>query len=163
MSGSSTASQASVDDLSARIQRNEMIFAAFNLAALPLHDIDTGLAAGKAESTDVPNARAAVRLFALTNWDSSLKVEAETLRGHAADLLKALDDGDIEKAKDPAHQLHEGWHDFSDKLWAVLAKDLPADAGGVSAHSTDDTTPAAGSTASMGTTPQAGATPAAAH
>jgi hypothetical protein len=152
-SGSSTASQASIDDLTARVQRNEMMFAVFNLSALPLHAMDESIAGGTVESTYVPNARAAVRLLALTNWDSTLKAEAETLRGHAADLLKALDDGNIDAAKDPAHELHEGYHDFADKVWAVIAKDLPADAGGVAPHTDDEGTPAAGAS-----TPAAGAT-----
>ena len=153
-SGSSTASQASVDELSARIQRNEMLFAVVNLSALPLHTIDESLAEGKAESTFVPDARAAVRFLALTNWDSTLRAEAETLRGHAAALLQALDDGDLEAAKGPAHDLHEGYHDFADKIWAVVAKDLPPDAGGVAPHTDDASTPAGG-----GTTPVAGTTP----
>jgi hypothetical protein len=145
--GSSNASQASVDDLSSRIQRNEMLFAAITIASLPLHDMDVSLTAGKAESNFVPAARETVRLFALTNWDASLKAEAAKLQQDAAGLLKALDDGNVDAAKDPAHQLHEGWHDFSDKLWGVLAKDLPADAGGVSGNSADDSTPGAVATA----------------
>ena len=151
-SGSSNASQASVDDLSARIQRNEMLFATFSLSALPLHAMDTSIASGTVESTYVPNARSAVRLLALTNWDSSLKAEADTVRGHAVDLLKALDDGNIDAAKDPAHELHEGYHDFSDKVWAILAKDLPADAGGVAPDDEDASTPAADATPAAGGT-----------
>ena len=130
-----------------------MLFASVSLASLPLHAMDESLAAGKAESTFVPAARSAVRIFALTDWDPSLKTEAEQLRGNAVDLLKALNDGNLDAAKDPAHQLHETYHDFSDKVWAIVAKDLPADAGGVSPH--DD----AEATTGTNTTPAAGATP----
>jgi hypothetical protein len=151
-SGSSTASQASVDDLNARIQRNEMMFALFNLSALPLHAMDESIAAGTIETTYVPNARSAVRLLALTNWDSTLKAEAEIIRGHAVDLLKALDDGNVDAAKDPAHELHEGYHDFSDKAWAIVAKDLPPDAGGVPAHDDGEATPASGATTTASST-----------
>ncbi len=150
---SSTASQASVEQLSARVQRNEMLFASVTIGALPLHAMDESLAEGTAESTFVPAARSAVRIFALTDWDPSLKTEADTLHGHAVDLLKALDAGDVDAAKDPAHELHEGYHDFSDKVWAIVTKDLPPDAGGVSPHDEEAATPAAGTTPNSGSTP----------
>lgn len=150
---SSSASQASVEQLSARVQRNEMLFASVTLASLPLHAMDESLAEGKAESNFVPAARSAVRIFALTEWDPTLKADAETLRGHAVDLLKALDDGDVDAAKDPAHELHEGAHDFSDKVWAIVAKDLPEDAGGVAPHDEEEATPAAGTTPTADSTP----------
>ena len=150
---SSSASQANFEQLSARVQRNEMLFASVTLGSLPLHAMDESLAEGTAESTFVPAARSAVRIFALTDWDPSLKAEAEQVHGHAVDLLKALDEGDLDAAKDPAHELHESYHDFSDKVWAIVAKDLPADAGGVAPHDDEEATPAAA------TTPAASATP----
>lgn len=161
--GSSTASQASIETLSARVQRNEMLFAAVNIGALPLHDMDESIAAGNVDAKFVPMTRSAVRFLALTNWSSDLKADADAVHAHAVDLLKALDDGNVAAATDPAHELHEGWHEFLDRLWGVLAKDLPADAGGVSGHHEESTTPAAGTTTSAGTTPKAGATTAAAH
>ena len=142
----SSASQASIEQLAARVQRNEMLFAVVNLSALPLHDMDESLAAGKADGKFVPSTRSAVRLFALTDWDAALKDEAQILRGHAADLLKALDDGNVDAAKDPAHQLHEGYHDFADRVWAIVAKDLPPDAGGVPPARNDEATPVASAT-----------------
>ncbi len=149
---SSTASQASVEQLSARVQRNEMLFASVTLSSLPLHAMDESLAEGKAESTFVPTTRSAVRILALTDWDPSLKAEADAVLGHAVDLLKALDEGDLAAAKDPAHELHETYHDFADKIWAIVAKDLPADAGGVSPHD-EEVTPTAGTTPTAGSTP----------
>jgi hypothetical protein len=137
---SSTASQASIEQLSARVQRNEMLFASVTLSSIPLHAIDESIAEGKAETTFVPTVRSVVRIFALTDWDASLKAEAEQIHGHAVDLLKALSDGDLAAAKDPSRELHEGYHQFADKVWAIVAKDLPADAGGVSQHD-DHATP----------------------
>jgi hypothetical protein len=146
-SGSSTASQASVDDLAATVQQNAEMFALITIGAIPLHDMDETIAAGTIDPKFVPNTRTTVRVLALTDWDSSLKADADTVHGHAVDLLKALEDGDVEAAKDPAHELHEGWHEFSDEAWAVVAKDLPPDAGGVAPdEDEEETTPAAGTT-----------------
>jgi hypothetical protein len=157
---SSNTSQETIDAVNARMQRNEMLFAVVTMRSLGLHDMDESLAAGTIESSFSGNTRTAIRLFALTDWDPSLAADAEELRGHAVDLLKALEDEDVDAAAAAAKELHDGEHDFSNEVWAILAADLPADAGGVEAH---DDEPAAGETAegdghSDDETPAAGAT-----
>jgi len=147
-SSETNASQASVDDLAARTQRNEQLFAAVTIGNIPLHAMDESIMGGTIEASFVPNVRTVVRLLALTDWSPSLKADADALHGHAVELLKALSDADVEAAKEPAHALHEGWHEFSDKLWGEIAKDLPPDAGGVEPDHADDMTPAATGTAS---------------
>lgn len=154
----SNASQTSVDQLAARTQRNEMLFAVVNVSALPLHEMSVSLNGGKVDPTFVPMTRTTIRLLALTNWDTTLKGDADKVRGHAVDLLKALEDGNLDAAKDPADKLHDGYHDFSGKVWEVVAKDLPPDAGGVAPHS-DEATPAPTSVSPGNSSPIAGVTP----
>jgi hypothetical protein len=147
-STASNASQASVDDLTARIQRNEQLFAAVTIGNVPLHDMDESIKAGTIEASFVPNVRTVVRLLALTNWSATLKADADALHGHAVDLLRALSDADVAAAKAPSEALHDGWHEFSDKLWGELAKDLPPDAGGVAPDDAEMTPAAAGTATS---------------
>jgi hypothetical protein len=152
----------SINELNTRVSRDEMMYAILQINSLGLHDMDEGLKAGTIESSYAPNTRTAVRLLALTGWTPDLKPEADTLHGHAVDLLKALEDEDIDAASAAATELHEGAHQFTDKVWAVVAADLPPDAGGVAAHDDEEEgTPAAGETPSgdHAETPAAGATP----
>jgi hypothetical protein len=139
----SSASQAAIDELSARVQRNEMMYAVLTLGTLELHDMDVGLnETGEVEPSYVPNTRTAVRLLALTNWDASVKGDADALHEHAVSLLKALRENDVDTAKTEATALHEGVHQFMDGVWAIVAAGLPADAGGVDEHADDaDETP----------------------
>jgi hypothetical protein len=149
----SSASQAEITEVSNRIQRNEMLYALTTLSTLGLHAMDESLAEGTIDSSFARNTRTAIRMFALTNWDATLQEDAETLRGHAVDLLAALNDEDVEAAADAAHELHEGEHDFSDAAWAIVAKDLPPDAGGVEEHEEEPAgTPGAEGTPSASTT-----------
>jgi hypothetical protein len=155
----------SIDELNTRVSNDEMMYAILQINSLGLHDMDEGLRAGTIESSYAPNTRTAVRLLALTGWSDDLKPEADTLHGHAVDLLKALEDEDVEAASAASAELHEGAQQFTDKVWAVVAADLPPDAGGVAAPDDDEEegTPAAGETPAddheMAETPAAGATP----
>jgi hypothetical protein len=155
----------SIDELNARVTNDEMMYAILHVNMLGLHDMDEGLQAGTIESSYAPNTRTAVRLLALTDWSDDLQGDADALHGHAVDLLKALEDQDIDAAAAAASELHEGAHQFTDKVWAAVAADLPPDEGGVSAHDDEEEggTPTAGETPSdeheMTETPAAGATP----
>ena len=153
----------SINELNTRVSRDEMMYAILQINSLGLHDMDEGLKAGTIESSYAPNTRTAVRLLALTGRTPDLKPEAATLHGHAVDLLKALQDEDIDAASAAATELHEGAHQFTDKVWAVVAADLPPDEGGVAPHDDDeeDGTPVAGETPSgdHAETPAPGATP----
>ncbi|MEX2246451.1 MAG: hypothetical protein WEC75_07165 [Dehalococcoidia bacterium] len=142
---SSTPSQQSVDALAARVERNEMLFAVITIGTLPLHNMDEALdAGGPIESNFIPDTREAIRLLALTDWSSDLADEADLVRIHAVDLLAALEDDDVETAAGHAHDLHEGAHDFSAAVWAVLAASLPPDAGGEEEHEETEGTEEAG-------------------
>lgn len=150
-----SAAQANVDRIDARVQRNEMMSAIITLDGLPLHEMDVSLAASTVESAFVPDTRTAIRMLKLTNWVDELKDDADKLHGEAVNLLKALEADNVDAAKAPAHNLHEGAHEFHRAVWAVLARDLPSDAGG------PEPTEAAGAdeTPAAGTTPAAGSTP----
>lgn len=146
-SGSSSASQGSVDDLTARVQRNEMLFALVSIDGIELHDIDDSINKDATiGATFAPDVRKFVRLMALTNWDASIKSEAQDVHDTAVTLLKAIEDGNVEAAKGPATETHESAHDFTAKAWNIIVKDLPVDAGGPQAHDEDEATPAAGAT-----------------
>lgn len=131
---SDSASQSSIDELSARVQRNEQMAAVLEMNKLGLHDMDESLAAGTIESSFAPNTRTAIRVLALTDWEDDFSEDAGIVQEHAVDLLKALEDEDIAGAARHAKELHELGHDFTDAVWAKLAADLPADAGGVAPH-----------------------------
>ncbi len=144
---SSSASQSSIDEASARIQRNEQMAAVLEMDKLELHDMSDSLALGTVDASFVPNTRTAIRVFALTNWDPSLKADATELQTHATDLLKALETQFMADAARHAFELHELAHDFGEDVWRILAKDLPEDAGGVGEHEdAPETTPAADGT-----------------
>ena len=151
------ASQQAVDAVSARVQRNEQMFALVSLSKLELHGMDESLADGMVETSFVPNTRAAVRLLALTDWDTSVDADATAVHEHAVALLKALEAEDLDAASNAAHELHEGAHDLDRAVWAIIAKDLPPDAGGPQPEDEESAeTPAADHGAE---TPEAAATP----
>lgn len=146
--GSSNASQQTVDQLSDRMERNEMLFAYISIGNIPLHEIDDTLngEGGPIEATFAPDVREFVRIMALTNWDDELAAEAETVRQAGLDLLAALEDGDAEAAKPLAPGMHNGWHDFSEKVFAAVAEGLPPEEGGPEPHEEEEGTPAAEAT-----------------
>ena len=121
---SSTAQQSDVDTITARVQRNEMMFALVEIRVPVLHEMSETIAAGTIETTFVPITREALRLFALTDW-GSLQAQADELTKSADSLLTALRDNDVEAAKEPAASLHEGWHDFSVAAWEEVEKGTP--------------------------------------
>jgi hypothetical protein len=157
--------QADVDTISARVQRNEMMFAIITLGNLGLHDIDETLNdTGVVDPEFAPSARAAVRLLALTDWAPDVQARADAAREEGVTLLKALEDEDVEAARPAATALHEEAHELDEEVWAILAADLAPDEGGVEEHEDEPTPAADGTPASEGTeeaeeTPAAGATP----
>jgi hypothetical protein len=142
-SSENSASQASVEELTARTQRNEMMVAAITIGKLPLHDMNEAIDDGNVESTFIPDTRLLIRVLALTDWSDALQADADTLRGHAVELLAALDNGDVEAAKPHATETHEGWHQFAPDIWAELTAGLPPEAGGPEEHDEGETTPGA--------------------
>ena len=160
----SSASQASIDELAARIQQNQMLNAAITLSDLPEHEMDAAAQGGKIDNKYVPTARMLVRITALTDWTPELSALNQKLHDDSVKLLQALDDGeDIGVIKPLSQAVHEDWHVFTERAWDVVAKSLPSDAGGPrptavpssSGSSTphESMTPAAGGM----TTPPAGA------
>lgn len=124
-------SQASVDAINERIQRNEMMFAVIELGGLGLHDMDVALNEDETiDSSFVPITRTAIRLLALTNWTPEFQEDAASVREDAEALLAALQADDLEAAKQHATALHGSEHDLNAAVWNHLAADLPEDAGG---------------------------------
>jgi hypothetical protein len=127
----SSASQASIDQLAARVQQDEMLNGLLTIADLPVHTMDESAQKGTIDNKYVPTARTLVRITALTNWSEPLKADATKLHDDAVTLLKGLDNGDdVSLVKKPSQTVHEDWHLFTDAAWKVVAKDLPPDAGG---------------------------------
>jgi hypothetical protein len=115
-----TATQATVADLAARVQRNEMISATLALGGLPLHDIDESIAAGDVPSNAIPTMRTVIRFTSLTDWTSDLQPDATAIHDSAAALIEALESGDADAAKEHSAAVHEGTHDFTVAAWDVL-------------------------------------------
>ena len=148
----SNASQARVDQLAARVQRNEQLDAWVTITNMPLHALDESIQGGTIDNKYVPTLRMLVRLTALTDWSNDVKADATNLHDDAVTLLQALDAGkSAAEAKGLSTSVHEDWHMFGPKLGDILAKDLPADAGGPEGQHED----------AMQSTPGAGMTPAA--
>ena len=127
----SSASQASIDQLAARVQQDEMLNALVTIAGLPMHQMDESAQNGTIDNKYVPTARTLVRVTALTNWSEPLKASAAKMHDDAVTLLKGLDNGDdVSLIKKLSQTAHEDWHLFILAAWDVVAKDLPPDAGG---------------------------------
>ena len=126
-----SASQASIDQLAARVQQDEMLNALVTIAGLPLHQMDESAQKGTIDNKYVPTARTLIRVTALTNCSEPLKADAAKIHDDAVTLLKGLDSGDdVSLIKKLSQTAHEDWHLFIDDAWNVVAKDLPPDAGG---------------------------------
>jgi hypothetical protein len=142
--------QASLDALTLRVQRDEMLNAWVTISSLPLHDLDTALQGGKIDGKYVPTLRTAIRVLALTGWTDDVKPSTTKFHDDAVALLQALNAGKTaDETKALSTTLHEDWHMFGTGVGNAVAKDLPADAGGPAptAAPASSTTPSAGSTA----------------
>ena len=136
-----SASQASIDELAARVQRNQMLNAVITLAGLPMHEMDSAAQTGKIDNKFLPSTRTLVRVVALTEWSPELRADATKLHDDSVTLLQALDAGKDAAAIKPLSQsMHEDWHMFLESAWDVVAKDLPAGAGGPRAKPDDEST-----------------------
>ncbi len=148
---SSSASQASIDELTQRVQRNEMLNAWVTISALPIHDLDEELQSGTIDSKYVPTLRTLIRVLALTDWTNDIKPEMTSYHDDAVKLFQAMNAGkSADDLKEMSNALHEHQHEFPSTVGNVIAAGLPADAGGPEAAHDDASsgaTPAADSTA----------------
>ncbi len=155
-------SQAAVATLTARVQRDSMLHGVLAIDGLDLHGMAEAIADGQLETTHAPMTRELVRVLALTDW-GDLQGDADTLRGHASDLLAAIEDNDLATAQEHAPELHEVAHQFTTDAWAKLTEAMPelpaGDDHGATPGAGDDhgaATPAGGHDDMM---PTAAATP----
>lgn len=123
------ASQAAIATLTARVQRDEMFAGVRAIDELPLHEMADTIEEGTFEASFAPTTRSLVRVLALTDWGAR-QTDADALRGHAEELLAAIEANDIAKAKEHAPTLHEAAHQFSTDVWESLTAQMPGDAGG---------------------------------
>lgn len=132
---SGDAAGAAADQLTARVQRDEMLNAVITISALPIHDLDTAAQNGKIDNKYVPSVRLIVRELALTDWTSDVQPLTTKFHDDAVKLLQALDAGkDVDTIKPLSQAMHQDYHTFQEPAWNTLAKDLPPDAGGPSAQ-----------------------------
>jgi hypothetical protein len=153
----SSASQQAVDELTVRVQRNEMVTAVLAIGGLPLHDIDEAVQEGPIPSNAVPSMRTLARLTGITEWNSELGAAADQIHADALAFIEAAEADDMEEAKRLSTAVHEGVHQFTTDAWPVLAPGI-AEAGGEHAAET----PAAEGTPADdhgGTMPEAEVTP----
>ena len=176
---SSSVTQESLDETNARVQRNEMIWATNAMEQLPVHDVNEALTDLEANvpSDAIPTMRALARIISVTNWDETLRADAEAIADHALATIAAIEENDREAAAEHSTEAHDGYHDFTVKAWEHLAPGTSAgdDHGGGTSQDGDDgddhggdETPAADATAEDGDdhgedsgdgTPTPGATP----
>jgi hypothetical protein len=128
---STAASQASIDQLTTRIQRDEMLHAWVAISNLPVHDLDVTLQGGKIDGKYVPTLRTLIRLLALTEFTPAVQPAATQLHDDAVSLFTAMNSG-LEPAKlqTMSMTVHSEFDKFSPALGDEVAKDLPANAGG---------------------------------
>lgn len=125
-SSESNDSSEAILQLTERVRRDEMMFAAVTIANLPIHDLDTGVQNGTIGGEYVPTARTVIRITALTDWAPELREQAQQMHDNAVALFEALDAGaDVEEIKPLSQAVHEDWHMFPNDAWDFLAKDLP--------------------------------------
>jgi hypothetical protein len=128
---SSSASQQSIDELTARVQRDEMLNAWVTVSNLPLHDFDAELQGGKIDGKYVPALRTLIRVLALTDWSNDLKEFTMRMHDEAVALFRGLNAGEEASAlKDRSAALHVDADAFGSTVGNVIGKGLPADAGG---------------------------------
>jgi hypothetical protein len=128
---SSTAAQSSIDALTARVQRDEMLNAWIAASAIPIHDQDTIVQGGKIDGKYVPALRTLIRVLALTDFSPAVKPAAQQLHDDAVALLQALDAGKDAATVGPmSAKVHAESDKFNPALGSEVAKDLPVDAGG---------------------------------
>ena len=128
---SSSPAQQSIDDLTARVQRDEMLNAWVTISNMPLHDLDTELQGGKIDGKYVPTPRTLIRVLALTDWSSDLKQFTTTMHDDAVALFRGLNNGEEATAlKDRSAAMHVDGDSFGATVGNVIGKDLPADGGG---------------------------------
>ncbi len=128
---SSTAAQSSVDALTARVQRDEMLNAWVTVSALPIHDLDATLQGGKIDGKYVPALRTLIRVLALTDFSPAIKPAAQQLHDDAVALFQALNAGkDAATVSPMSAKVHAESDKFDPALGSEVAKDLPVDAGG---------------------------------
>lgn len=161
------ASQEAVATLTARVERDEMLQGVLAIDGLDLHGMAETIADGTLESSHAPTTRTLVRILGLSQW-GALQDDADALRGHATDLLAAIEDNDLATAQEHAPEMHEAAHQFTTDVWADLTKSMPELPGGDGHGATpgaDDhgsATPGADATPADehgDMTPAAGATP----
>jgi hypothetical protein len=139
--GDSNASAQNVDDINARIQRNEMAVALLGIGALPLHDIDETIASGdEIPGNAIPSMRTIIRLVTITEWDTELQADADAIKASAEAFITAAESDDHGAVAEHATAIHDGWHDFSEMAWDVVA---PGTGG---EHSDGDDTPSSDET-----------------
>ncbi len=156
LQASITALQTEIADSSVRVQRNEILQALVTIDGLRLHEIDEALNEADAaiDPTFVPRTRLFIRMQSLTSWPDELTAEGQNVLAAGIELLKALEDGDVEAAKGPATAVHEGSHEFNEQAWNVAVEGLPADAGGSEPNDEEaNGTPEAGETPAPEATP----------
>ena len=143
---SSSTSQASIHELTQRVQRNEMINAWVTISALPIHELDDTMQQGTIDPDYIPTLRTLIRVLVLTEWSSDIQPEMTAYHDDAVKLYQALNAGKTAAdVKAMSGALHLRQHEFPTTVGNVIAGTLPADAGGPEGtHSDDAQTPADG-------------------
>lgn len=85
------------------------------------HDLETSLQAGTLPPGAYGTVRQARIVTQATDWPEALQADAAAEAAQLQALENALKNEDVNAAKDPAHQVHEGGHDLSAKAYTWLS------------------------------------------
>jgi len=90
--------------------------------------IDETIAAGEEiPNNAIPSMRTVIRLITITEWDSDLQADADAIKESAEAFITAAEADDHGAVAEAATAVHDGWHDFSEGAWEVIA---PGTGGG---------------------------------
>jgi hypothetical protein len=128
---STAASQQSIDQITARIQQDEMLNAWVAISNLTVHDLDVELQGGKIDGKYVPTLRTLIRELALTQFTQAVQPAAQQLHDDAVKLYQAMNSGQPPASlQTMSSTVHNEFDKFAPALGDEVAKSLPADAGG---------------------------------
>jgi hypothetical protein len=140
--GNSSPSAQDIDALTARMQRNEMATALLGIGNLPLHDIDEAIASGEEIPNDaVPSMRTVIRLISITDWAPNLNADADAVKESAEAFISAAEADDHGAVAEHSTAVHDGWHDFAEDAWDIVAPGTGGDDHSASETPTDEETP----------------------
>ena len=107
------------------LQRTQMMAATYQLDTSGLHDLDERLSEGQFVPGALGRVRRARIATEAVNWPDAMQEAVSLTVAAMRGLEDALRDEDVDRAKGPAHDVHELAHDVSNMTYAALGQSAP--------------------------------------